>query len=238
MPPASLNRLERAVELGLLDTVGDRNAMRLPLSCAAIVVVSFLVGCPRRTRPTAADPADVRVLTGSTPIGDTHRVGSIGRHRNAKESHMSDYVIVGAGSAGCVLAARLAEDPDVSVALIEAGGADTEQEIHIPVAFSALFKTGLDWDLVHRARAGPRRPPLLPAARQGARRLELDQRDGLHPRQPRRLRRVGRRRGRGLGLRRRAAVLQARRGQRARRGPLPRRRRPADACSEGRSMQP
>ena len=58
-----------------------------------------------------------------------------------------DYVVVGAGSAGCVLAARLTEDPDVTVALIEAGGPDTAQEIHIPVAFSLLFKGPLDWDL-------------------------------------------------------------------------------------------
>jgi choline dehydrogenase-like flavoprotein len=61
---------------------------------------------------------------------------------------MHDYVIVGAGSAGCVLAARLTEDPDVNVCLIEAGGPDTAQEIHMPVAFSAMFKTGLDWDML------------------------------------------------------------------------------------------
>ncbi|ADI04936.1 putative GMC oxidoreductase [Streptomyces bingchenggensis BCW-1] len=58
-----------------------------------------------------------------------------------------DYVVVGAGSAGCVLAARLTEDPDVRVALIEAGGPDTAQEIHIPAAFPQLFKTEFDWDL-------------------------------------------------------------------------------------------
>ncbi|MEV6329346.1 GMC family oxidoreductase N-terminal domain-containing protein [Streptomyces sp. NPDC051909] len=61
--------------------------------------------------------------------------------------NMYDYVIVGAGSAGCVLAARLSEDPEVRVALIEAGGADTAQEIHIPAAFPQLFKSALDWDL-------------------------------------------------------------------------------------------
>ena len=59
---------------------------------------------------------------------------------------MSDYVIVGAGSAGCVLAARLTEDPSVSVTLIEAGGPDSAQEIHIPAAFPQLFKSHLDWD--------------------------------------------------------------------------------------------
>ncbi len=58
-----------------------------------------------------------------------------------------DYVIVGAGSAGCVLAARLTEDPSVSVALIEAGGPDTAEEIHLPIAWSELFKGPYDWDL-------------------------------------------------------------------------------------------
>lgn len=58
-----------------------------------------------------------------------------------------DYVVVGAGSAGCVLAARLSENPDVRVALIEAGGPDTAREIHIPAAFGQLLKSEVDWDL-------------------------------------------------------------------------------------------
>ena len=57
-----------------------------------------------------------------------------------------DYVIIGAGSAGCVLAARLSEDPNVHVALLEAGGPDDRHEIHIPAAFSKLFKSQLDWN--------------------------------------------------------------------------------------------
>jgi choline dehydrogenase len=57
-----------------------------------------------------------------------------------------DYVIVGAGSAGCVLAARLTEDPGVSVLLVEAGPADTKENIHVPAAFGSLFKTDIDWD--------------------------------------------------------------------------------------------
>jgi choline dehydrogenase len=60
---------------------------------------------------------------------------------------MYDYVIVGAGSAGAVIAARLTEDPDVRVALVEAGAADTADEIHIPAAFGSLFKSEWDWDL-------------------------------------------------------------------------------------------
>ncbi|MDX1420020.1 MAG: choline dehydrogenase [Rubricoccaceae bacterium] len=58
---------------------------------------------------------------------------------------MHDYVIVGAGTAGCVLANRLSADPSVHVLLLEAGGPDSRAEIHIPAAFSRLFKTETDW---------------------------------------------------------------------------------------------
>src|SRR4051794_34145684 len=58
---------------------------------------------------------------------------------------MHDYIIVGAGSAGCVLASRLSEDPDVSVLLIEAGPPDTWDNIHIPVGVTALSNSEVDW---------------------------------------------------------------------------------------------
>ncbi|MET7330578.1 GMC family oxidoreductase N-terminal domain-containing protein [Nonomuraea sp. NPDC005650] len=57
-----------------------------------------------------------------------------------------DYVIVGAGSAGCVLANRLSADPGVSVALVEAGGQDDKLEIRMPAGFAKLFKTDYDWN--------------------------------------------------------------------------------------------
>jgi choline dehydrogenase-like flavoprotein len=59
---------------------------------------------------------------------------------------MFDYVIVGAGSSGCVLANRLSEDPGTRVCLIEAGGEDSDLEVGIPAAFGALFKGRRDWD--------------------------------------------------------------------------------------------
>src|SRR5579863_6861954 len=67
---------------------------------------------------------------------------------------MYDYVIVGAGSAGCVLAARLSEDAEISVAVIEAGGSDRQFEVQTPAAFPAVFKSGLDWDLLGEPEPG------------------------------------------------------------------------------------
>ena len=58
-----------------------------------------------------------------------------------------DYVIVGGGSAGCVLAGRLTEDPAVRVLLLEAGGKDRSPNIKIPAAFGKQFHDAkLDWD--------------------------------------------------------------------------------------------
>lgn len=56
-----------------------------------------------------------------------------------------DYIIIGAGSAGCVLANRLSADSSVSVLLLEAGGPDTKMEIHIPAAYTKLHGSSVDW---------------------------------------------------------------------------------------------
>jgi len=65
-----------------------------------------------------------------------------------------DYVIVGAGSAGCVLAARLSANPDVKVALLEAGDEDSANEIRVPAAALQLTKTKYDWDFYSEAEPG------------------------------------------------------------------------------------
>src|SRR5947209_268205 len=92
-----------------------------------------------------------------------------GPTRNAAghaEERMSefDYVIVGAGSAGCVLASRLTEDPDVRVCLLEAGPPDAAEEIHLPPGQLALSLSKYDWGFVtdpepglgYRSRVLPR----------------------------------------------------------------------------------
>ena len=58
---------------------------------------------------------------------------------------MVDYIIVGAGSAGCVLANRLTENPAVSVLLLEAGGPDIAADISVPANWNTLLNTDVDW---------------------------------------------------------------------------------------------
>lgn len=57
-----------------------------------------------------------------------------------------DYVVVGAGSAGCVLANRLTERSDDTVLLLEAGRPDDDRRVSIPATYSELFETERDWE--------------------------------------------------------------------------------------------
>ena len=58
----------------------------------------------------------------------------------------SDYIIIGGGSAGCVLASRLSENPDMSVLLIEAGGEDRNPLIHIPAGYiKTMVNPAMNW---------------------------------------------------------------------------------------------
>lgn len=70
----------------------------------------------------------------------------------------ADYIVVGAGSAGAALAARLSEDAGVEVLLLEAGGPDRAAAAHVPAAFSTLFRGPYDWnyDTVPQTQLGGR----------------------------------------------------------------------------------
>jgi choline dehydrogenase len=66
-----------------------------------------------------------------------------------------DYVVVGAGTAGCVLANRLSADPDVKVCLLEAGGNDNYIWVHIPVGYlCGMGNPRTDWGFKTEAEAG------------------------------------------------------------------------------------
>ncbi|CMS08330.1 dehydrogenase FAD flavoprotein GMC oxidoreductase [Mycobacterium tuberculosis] len=58
----------------------------------------------------------------------------------------SDYVVVGTGSAGAVVASRLSTDPATTVVALEAGPRDKNRFIGVPAAFSKLFRSEIDWD--------------------------------------------------------------------------------------------
>ncbi len=95
-----------------------------------------------------------------------------------------DYIVIGAGSAGCVVANRLSADPSNRVLLLEAGSKDRNPLFRLPMLMGKLMHSGIyNWALPHRARAQSQRPHDLLAARQGAGRLLDDQRHDLCARQ-------------------------------------------------------
>jgi choline dehydrogenase len=68
--------------------------------------------------------------------------------------HSYDYVVVGAGSAGCVLAARLSADPQTRVLLVEAGAADGPETMAVPPAWPTLIGSTADWGYLTVPQAG------------------------------------------------------------------------------------
>lgn len=75
-------------------------------------------------------------------------------HTNPPPAVAWDYIIIGAGSAGCVLASRLSEDPSINVLLLEAGGTDNDVKSRWPVLYTKLQLSPLDWQFKTKRQAG------------------------------------------------------------------------------------
>jgi len=78
-------------------------------------------------------------------LGFSSRVNMDLKQSNDAIDAIKDYVVIGAGSAGCVLVNRLSKDPEDNVLLLEAGGPDTNPDIHQPTHNFRLFGTEVDW---------------------------------------------------------------------------------------------
>jgi choline dehydrogenase-like flavoprotein len=65
-----------------------------------------------------------------------------------------DYIVVGTGAGGSVMASRLSEDADVRVLVLEAGPVDVSPHIHMPIAYAQLFKSRHDWDFTTEPEPG------------------------------------------------------------------------------------
>ena len=108
-------------------------------------------------------------------------------------TNVFDYVVVGAGSSGCVIANRLSADPHTRVLLIEAGGPDVHPLIPVPGKWTSLMGTRGGLELLDRARSRTWRAEPQVAARPDLWRFERDERDGVRARSSVLLRRLGRR---------------------------------------------
>ncbi len=129
-----------------------------------------------------------------------------------QETIDADYVVVGAGSAGCVMAARLSEDPATRVVLLEAGGHDRHFWIHVPLGYGkTITDPRVNWCYETEPEPNLNGRRVLLAARQGAGRFVVDQRPGLYPRPGAGFRPVAAARQYRLVVRRRAAVFPPRR---------------------------
>src|SRR3954453_2143475 len=136
--PRSQRISRKSVPSASLSSSGE---MPPPFAATVSVIVRLLLA---DLAPSESETAPFQRAGKRAPV--SARRGRATEVAGCRPMESADYVIVGAGSAGCILANRLTEDPGVRVVLLEAGGRDRSPNIKIPAAFAPQFHTKLDWE--------------------------------------------------------------------------------------------
>lgn len=102
---------------------------------------------PISLSPRSSTPSIHRVLRIAAPAG-TSAVAFRRTVPSSESSTTYDYIIVGGGAAGCVVAHGLTDDPSIRVSLLEAGRSDDAFYIYVPLGFPYLLGSSRDWAFI------------------------------------------------------------------------------------------
>lgn len=119
---------------------------KMHLSCASLIMLQFIV---KNSMSFLAFPfpwSNLQSMRFWPPLAFTTELWSINYNNIHKTLPAYDYVIVGSGNGGSVLASRLTEDPSITVLLLEAGDAEAPLVTDVPLAVPMLQSTSFNWN--------------------------------------------------------------------------------------------